>query len=272
MSTSVIYSDLDGSLLDHDTYSHAPADDLLSALEEAGIPVIPCTSKTRAEVLPLRTELHNRHPFVFENGAAVAVPHDYFKHKPEGSRSKGEFWIRAFTLPHEHWRSLLRNAAPDFSPDFRGFSDMSDAEIAALTGLSDAQARLARQREFGEPIHWQADSERLEAFIRQLQQAGAVILRGGRFVHVSGRSDKGQALQWLNSQYTLQAQGKAPVSIAAGDSQNDVAMLDAADRAVLIRSPAHPFPDMERTENLYCTQATGPQGWVEGIKHFLPTL
>ena len=272
MSTHVIYSDLDGSLLDHDSYSHAPADSLLEDLEEAGIPVVPCTSKTRTEVLPLRAELNNRHPFVFENGAAVAIPHDYFEHKPEGSRSKGEFWIRAFTLPHEHWHSLLRNAASDFSADFKGFSDMSDAEIAELTGLTEEQARLAGQREFGEPIHWSGSAEKLEIFVDKLQQAGAVILRGGRFIHVSGRSDKGQALKWLNTQYAIQGKGKAPVSIAAGDSQNDVAMLEAADRALLIRSPAHPLPRTNRKDHLYCSTATGPTGWVEGIKHFLPTL
>ncbi len=269
MSAYVIYTDLDGSLLDHDDYSHAAADALLEELERAHIPVVPCTSKTRAEILPLRAELNNRHPFVFENGAAVAIPHDYFGRKPEGARSKGGFWVRAFTLPRDHWLSLIGNAASDFEGEFVGFSDMSDEEIAALTGLTPAQAHLARQREYGEPVHWLGSAARLQAFIERLRQAGAVVLRGGRFIHVSGRCDKGQALTWLNQQYALQANGPAPLSIAAGDSENDVAMLEAADRALVIRSPSHPAPGLARTTHLYRSAANGPNGWVEGIRHFL---
>lgn len=270
MTGHVIYTDLDGSLLDHDSYSHQPADFLLEELENTGVPVVPCSSKTRAEILSLREELGNHHPFIFENGAGVAIPHDYFARKPEGSSSKGRFWIRSFTLPRDHWLALIRRVANGFRSEYRGFSEMDASEITQLTGLDAQQAELAAQREYGEPIHWQGSPERLQVFIGTLQNAGAVILQGGRFLHVSGRSDKGQALQWLNTQYAAEAHGSAPVSIAAGDSQNDVAMLEAADRALVIRSRVHPAPRLKRRKDLYFSVATGPQGWVEGIQHFIP--
>lgn len=269
MISKVIYTDLDGSLLDHETYSHAPADELLTRLEQEGIPVVPCTSKTRAELLPLREELGNRHPFIFENGAAVAIPHGYFDHKPENSRSKGDFWIRSFTLPREHWLSLIRRVAGEYQNEYQGFSDMADDEVMKLTGLGEEQARQARAREYGEPIHWAGSADRLRSFMEGLQQAGAVVLQGGRFLHVSGRSDKGQAVRWLNLQYQIEAGGEPPGSIAAGDSQNDAAMLEAAEQAVVIKSPAHPAPQLGRTDNIYYSASCGPTGWVEGIRHFL---
>lgn len=80
----LIFSDLDGSLLDNDSYSHAAADALLAKLDQDEIPVILTTSKTRAEVEALRVELNNRHPFITENGAAVYIPQGYFSTKPEG--------------------------------------------------------------------------------------------------------------------------------------------------------------------------------------------
>ena len=40
MTKLVIYTDLDGSLLDHDSYSHVAADALLVELEAHGIPTI----------------------------------------------------------------------------------------------------------------------------------------------------------------------------------------------------------------------------------------
>jgi len=269
MIEKVIYTDLDGSLLDHDTYSHEPVDGLLAELEKEGIPVVPCTSKTRAELLPLREEIGNRHPFIFENGAAVAIPHGYFDEQPEKTCSKGDFWIRSFTLPREHWLSLIQRVAAEYTNEYRGFSDMHEEEVARLTGLTHEQAGRALQREYGEPILWMGGPDRLRSFIDQLQQAGAVVLRGGRFLHVSGRVDKGQALRWLNSRYEMAVGGHRILSIAAGDSQNDLAMLEAADQAVVIQSPAHPVPLPERSQDTYYTASYGPQGWVEGILHFL---
>jgi mannosyl-3-phosphoglycerate phosphatase family protein len=269
VTSYVIYTDLDGSLLDHDDYSFAPASPLLAELESHHIPVVPCTSKTRAELLPLRERLGNRHPFIYENGAAAAIPHGYFDHKPDESRSKDSFWVRSFTLPREYWLTLIAGVAQEFAGEYRGFSDMNDHEVAELTGLTVEQARLARQREYGEPVQWLGRTERLRAFSERLQQVGARVLHGGRFVHVSGNSDKGQALHWLNTQYAIQNGGNPPISIAAGDSQNDVAMLEAADRALIIRSPAHAPPCLRRKDHLYYSVAAGPVGWSEGIRHFV---
>ena len=75
----IILTDLDGSLLDHETYSHGHAKDLLLMLEKIGIPVIPVTSKTYSEVVKLKKELNNKHPFITENGAGIYIPNSYFK-------------------------------------------------------------------------------------------------------------------------------------------------------------------------------------------------
>ena len=72
--TRLVFSDLDGSLLDHYSYSYEAALPQMEALERAGIPLILVSSKTRAEILILREELANRHPFIVENGAAVFIP------------------------------------------------------------------------------------------------------------------------------------------------------------------------------------------------------
>ncbi|MCG7852909.1 MAG: HAD hydrolase family protein, partial [Methanosarcinaceae archaeon] len=46
----VVFTDLDGTLIDHDTYSYKAARPALAALKKQGIPLIFCTSKTRAEI------------------------------------------------------------------------------------------------------------------------------------------------------------------------------------------------------------------------------
>lgn len=73
----LVFTDLDGTLLDHHTYSWQPARPALERLDGLKIPLILCSSKTSPEMLGLRAELGNRHPFIVENG---------------GIYSKGEDW------------------------------------------------------------------------------------------------------------------------------------------------------------------------------------
>ena len=63
----IVFSDLDGSLLDHDTYDWAPARPALEALRESGIPLVLVSSKTLAELDDYRRQLDLRHPVVAEN-------------------------------------------------------------------------------------------------------------------------------------------------------------------------------------------------------------
>ena len=267
----LIYTDLDGSLLDHHDYSHAAADKLLAELEQLGVPVIPVSSKTRAELMVLRDELRNNHPFIAENGAAVFIPEDCFDEQPAGTARRDGFFVREFSLPRSYWLQKLETAASLFRRDFTGFEVLSVDDIVQLTGLAPDAAGRAAQREYGEPLRWKGDDERKAAFIRLMEQHGATILQGGRFMHVSGDCDKGRALRWLNAQYARQA-GVTPVSIAVGDSQNDIAMLEAADYAIIIRSPSHEPPALARSEDVFVTEGFGPVGWDEGVRKVLETI
>ena len=48
MSKLIVYTDLDGSLLDGTSYSYEAATPALTALREQGIPLVLVSSKTRA--------------------------------------------------------------------------------------------------------------------------------------------------------------------------------------------------------------------------------
>ena len=71
----LVVTDLDGSLLDHHTYDFSPAAPWLARFKQMGVPVIPVTSKTRAELIPLREALGlTATPFIAENGAVIGLP------------------------------------------------------------------------------------------------------------------------------------------------------------------------------------------------------
>ncbi|WP_299204700.1 HAD-IIB family hydrolase [uncultured Amphritea sp.] len=264
----LIFTDLDGSLLDHFSYSFSQAESLLSLLNEVEVPVIPVTSKTRAELTALRVELESHHPFVVENGAAVFIPENYFPTPPSDSDRVDDYFCCQFSKPRDHWIELLGEQLSAFGGEFETFTSMGVAGIQASTGLSASAAQLANQREFSEPVKWLGTDERKQLFVETLRQQGATVLQGGRFLHVTGACNKGKALQWLKQQYADSAPDSSFLAIAAGDSYNDIDMLQVADCALVIRSPVHEPPPLEHS-NLYLSSQTGPAGWVEGVSWFL---
>ena len=267
----LIFTDLDGSLLDHHTYSYAPAQALLTQLDAYGVPVIPTTSKTRAELELLRQQLRNAHPFVVENGAAVFCPEFYFEQLPEDVISYAGYSVKQFVANRVYWQTQLAQLDPDLQQAFISFGQADLSDIQNMTGLPEQSAQLAAQREFGEPLKWLGDEANLKRLVAKLHEMGASVLQGGRFVHVSGDCDKGKALRWLEQIFYRQYPDRELVTIALGDSQNDIAMLEAADHAVMIKSPVHDYPiyKTNKVQDVYATEQYGPQGWAEGISRIL---
>ena len=267
--TMMVVSDLDGSLLDHYSYSFEQAWEEVSQLEQAGIPLVLASSKTREEILQLRLELNNRHPFIAENGAAVFIPVRYFPQQPDQTVRRDDYWVHEMTLPREHWLEQLAQLEHQFSGDFDSFNSAGVAGIMAMTGLSEAQASAANQREYSEPVRWLGKPEAEHIFIHALETAGATVQRGGRFLSVSGACDKGQALIWLRSRYQEASLTEAIEDLAIGDGANDAEMLEAATTALLVRSPVHNFPSLRKTHGVIRSSNFGPAGWAEGVAQWL---
>lgn len=271
----LVFTDLDGSLLDHHTYSYADALPQVYALERLGIPLVPASSKTRAEIMPLREELGNDHPFISENGAAVHIPLGYFGAQPPATIERDGFWVREFSRPREHWLQLLDDMMSGFGQEFDHFHRAGIAGISRMTGLPTDKAAEANKREYSEPVLWMGSEDRRGEFVAGLQARGASVLQGGRFLAVSGNCDKGRALAWLRDTYLREAlglretPGRVCHDLAIGDSGNDCAMLEAAETALLVRSPVHDFPPLSRGEGVIFSRDYGPGGWAEGVERWL---
>lgn len=268
-SSTVIFTDMDGTLLDHHTYSFAAAKPTLEALAERQIPVIPNTSKTFAEMVELREKIGLHGPFIIENGAAAFIPHGFFKQKPSSTVWQDGFWCKSFISAKGYWLKLLDIVKDEFAGEFTHFSEMGVKEIITATGLSESDATLAAKRQFGEPVLWLGSEERKQVFIEAVRERGATPLEGGRFIHISGECTKGKALNWFMEEYRRQSASTA-VSIALGDGKNDIAMMEAADIAVRIASPTHQPPTVNKNDNIYTSTKLGPEGWTEMLTQLLP--
>ncbi|MEH6590788.1 MAG: HAD-IIB family hydrolase [Halioglobus sp.] len=265
----LVFTDLDGSLLDHDSYSFAPALPRLQQLEAAHIPVIFCSSKTRAEILTLRDATSNTHPFIVENGAAVFIPEDYFSEQPAQTCSRDGFWVYEFSQSRSRWLQILEGMEEEFNGEFTCFHRAGVEGVARMTGLALPEAALASARDYSEPVQWLGSAESKAQFISRLQERGATVLAGGRFLGVGGDCDKGRALLWLRNVYQRNHPDSVLRDLAIGDSGNDVAMLEVGGSALLVRSPVHDFPKLEREADVFRSSKSGPDGWAEGVAEWL---
>ncbi len=284
----MVFTDLDGTLLDHFTYDFSPVLPMLVKLEAKQIPVICNTSKTFAETIVLREQLDLHTPFIVENGAAVYLPKKLFTQQPDDTIDSGDYWLKTFTKPRAHWLALIEQYKQQHQCSFVGFSKITHKQLVEITGLTLTQVALAKQRQFSEPIQWVDKNDSKSEFIAYLKQAGANVLQGGRFIHVSGHCNKGLAMNWLVNVYqkaslkqtnTTYNSGEI-TTVALGDSYNDIAMLEAADVAILIRSPVHDFPRIKNQnkdnratktkvhKQIYSSEL-GPKGWAQEINNLL---
>ncbi|MEM9254541.1 MAG: HAD-IIB family hydrolase [Pseudomonadota bacterium] len=270
---ALVFTDLDGCLLDHDSYSFDAALPALDRLDELQIPVVFNSSKTKAEMLSLRRTLRNQHPFISENGAGVFMPLHYFEQQPAGTKSLDDFWVREFGVRRSDCRQVLDRLRVPFQGQFTAFSDLDTQGIAQLTGLDAAAAQRSAQRDFSEPVHWLGDEAGRQKFVDAVRANGLQTLQGGRFLTLGGAANKGAAMTWLRAQYARAWRDQDIEVLAIGDSGNDVDMLEAASHALLVRSPAHALPALRRDpDTITVSDQTGPAGWAEGVVHWLDNV
>ena len=263
----VIFTDLDGSLLDASTYSYEAADRALVRIASSRTPLILVSSKTRAEVEPLRSRLGLQEPFIIENGGAVFIPIGYFPFSVEGAVIRSVYQVLELGTPYADLRAALREIGRGLPAQVQGFGDMTVEEVAAQTGLSPAEARLAKQREFDEPFLSTAGVLTLEQLRAPVEARGLRCTRGGRFYHLMGANDKGAASLRLIEAYRRLAKerGRTIVTIGIGDSLNDLPMLQVVDRPVLVRRPDGSHDPDIALPNLIRARGIGPVGWNEAV-------
>ena len=259
-----VATDLDGTLLDHYSYSWEPAKASIERLKSLAIPIVINTSKTFAEVRKLQDDLGINSPFIVENGSAI------YRRKKARSEflSVEDYDEQLLGARREHIVETLVRLREEKKWSFEIFSDWDVAKTAENTGLSLADAELSRARKFSEPVAWMDSQIRLQQFFITLKGLGLTTLVGGRFIHVLGHCNKGLALKALVEQD--QKHSASPIKlICLGDSRNDLDMLAVADIPVLIRSPAHPFPEHHLRKAVRLSNAFGPMGWHEIMNKLL---
>jgi mannosyl-3-phosphoglycerate phosphatase len=270
----VLFTDLDGTLLEAGSYSFEPAEGAIGALRARSIPLIFCTSKTRAEILSLRKRIGNEDPFIAENGGGIFLPPGFggpsaMLAGPGVHEREGWLEIRLGS-PYAEIRAALERLRRDGFP-VRGFGDMTDAEVAGWTGLPLDGASLARRRDYAEPFVFDGPADREEELLEEIEKRGLRTTRG-RFLHLLGPHDKGVAVRIVRDLYASMRGGEPPRTAAVGDALNDVPMLAAVDHAYLVRRPDGTHEPGVDVPGLVRLGGIGPAGFAEAVRILLDSL
>lgn len=250
MSSLVIFTDLDGTLLNHHDYDYEGVCPLLSELKRANIPVILNSSKTLAELKRWQTLLNLDPPVIAENGGVVLLPANEKPHKV------------LIGKPYDEIREIITSLRALNHWKFEGFGDWTVAEVMNKTGLHVNEAVLAKEREVTEPILWNDTEESRLHFEEAIGKEGLMLKKGGRFYHVMGRHDKADAMQFLvNKEYF--SCGRQCIIVALGDSENDLEMLNYADIPVVL--PAASGQRFEVAGARYMDEPA-PAGWIKAVR------
>ncbi len=260
----VVFTDLDGTLLDSITYSFEPARPALNLLKSLDIPLVICSSKTRLEIERYRDQLGNTHPFVTENGGAIFIPKGYFPlgvvRPPLQIEERDGYEVILLGAKYPDLRLAMEQLRRE-GFNVRGFGDMTTPEVAKMTGLTLEEAAMAKERDFDEPfiLEEPIDFNVLQECIAQL---GFKVTKGA-FYHILGDSNKGKAVSILSDLYR-RALGNI-VTIGLGDSPNDLPMLECMDYPVLVQRPDGSYDPAISLRNLIRAEGIGPSGWNNAV-------
>ncbi|WP_375601484.1 mannosyl-3-phosphoglycerate phosphatase-related protein [Enterobacter hormaechei] len=257
----LVFTDLDGTLLDFHTLDWQPAAAWLERLRDEQIPVILCSSKTASEMDDIQQELGlGGLPYIAENGAVI---------QPDVRWENAERFISE--KRHSDIGRFIARVRQDMHLKFTTFDDVDERAIAEWTGLSRTRSVLARKLEASVTLIWRDGDEQMKRFAAELARLGLKIVQGARFWHILDTCcGKDVAVHWLVEQYRLH-EGSEPTTLGLGDGPNDAPLLDSVGFAVVVKGFNREGVSLKNNDpaRVYRTQHPGPSGWREGLDRFL---
>ena len=255
----IVFSDLDGTILDFTTYSYDDSLEGVDILKSNRVPLVLVSNKTFPEMKEIHMELDLHHPFIFENGGGIAYP----ENNTAGDTYQIEYLGERVDVLKEKF-NILKNVA---GVPVKSIYDMDINEIAGVTGLSLSRVGLLIKRATSIPFLPSSSTDKIDMNKTNsvLEKHGVLITRGGRFYHlVSSGVDKGSAVRKV-SEYIKRTSGADKIlTVGIGDSESDLSMLKAVDIPFLIRKPdgSTIHADFE----VIVTRHIGPGGFTEAVK------
>ena len=257
----IIFTELDEILFNPSEADRQSIAAVVERLKQKQVPLIPITSKTRAEVEPWLDEFSLTDPFIVERGSGIFIHRSDSRFNTSGTNQSDRYYIHQQGCSYTEARAALKAVQEEINKILRGFGDMDESGIQALIGGTQPAARQAKAREFSEYF---LTPNRLE--IEQLQKVaveyGFQIIAGDSLSLILGAgANIARSMEWLKQKAIAESNIQ---TVGLGCTKRDLAMLETVDLPIVIPTAKNDSNFGDR--NWQTANCAGVSGWIESIE------
>ena len=269
--TLLIFTDIDGTFINNDTFDEGLNTKTLSELIHAKHSVVFNTSKTFDEVDHFQKKIKTSLSFICETGGGIYIANDYFK-KTRPSRGAYQALYESRKII-EYKNEIQSEINKNYKDDLTFFDDLSIEEQSSLSGLSGHNLELASRRDFSILIKWKSTKSKYDEFKLFLKKFKLNLITGGRFSHICSEHDKGKATKLFIDKTKKFYNNPNIFTVGIGDSKNDLEMLKEVDFPCIVKSPNnHLLHDSLNSKNITFSDHEAPNGWIECIEKVITKI
>ena len=252
----LIFTDLDGSLLDRDTFKFDKILQYIKDLISKGIFIIPNSSKTKNEIDSFNKELDEDLPFIVENGAAIYnlnLINASFPEKISLSREISEIL------------DIFNNKiSKKYKSKCKFIKNLTSDKQLQIFGQSKEKVKLSMKREYSIPLLYDGSKAEKVDLIKSVNNAGLSLHEGGRLINLCDKISKSQAMKHVVKIFKKISKEKL-ITIGVGDNFNDLDMLKNSDIPCLVFNDKFTMEKIN-IDNCLVSKNPAPEGWEEVVK------
>ena len=258
----LIFTDLDGSLLNKETFKSDVIKDYFKELIRNGIIIIPNSSKTEAELLDFNEQNNLDLSFIAENGSSIHRLNKIHQNLPDKiiiSRTIDEI------------RNIYEeNISLDFENKITHILELEREKQQKILGLPLDKIKLAIKRNHSIPIKFNGTESEKNEFTKILKNSGLTIQTGGRIMNVCDNVNKSKAMSKALQLIRKQLDDEI-ITIGVGDNENDIEMIKHTDYPCLVKNENFDS-SLINIDNLIKSDEPSPKGWSDVIKTALQKI
>ena len=255
-SSILIFTDLDGTLLNRNTFNFDSIKTFLDELKNKNIIIIPNSSKTEDEIIEFNNEANFKFPFISENGSIIHNLNFLSDEFPDK--------IILAKNVYEIQNIFDKNINQDLKSKCKVVSSLTTSEQTQIFGLPENKLKNVFKRTCTIPIKFVGNNEEKLILKNMLLETGLDLKDGGRVLNLGDRINKADAMKKIIIMLQQKFKSK-PKTIAVGDNHNDLEMLKNSDIPCLVKNDKFINKDLQ-IKNLIISKQTAPEGWVEVVK------
>ena len=258
----IIFTDLDGSLLDKETFKFEIVKDYLNELISRGIIIIPNSSKTESELLDFNEKNYLDLSFISENGSSIHGLNKIHQNLPNKviiSRKKDEI-LKIYN----------ENIGLYFKNKIIPILELEIDKQQKILGLPLDKISLATKRVHSIPILFKGSEIEKNNFIKKISEIGLTAQSGGRIINICDNTDKSKAM--LKALQSIRKElDDEIITIGVGDNENDIEMIKQTDYPCLVKNDNFDS-SLINIDNLIKSDEPSPKGWSDVIKTALQKI